>query len=806
LKRTYIILTGLLAIIAIMAFIKDGDVIDTLSKKLNVYQREHPATVLHLHLDKNIYNTNEDIWFKAYILNPETDSSKVLYVRLTDLNKKVVLQDQFPITDIRSNGDVMVPDTLKDGNYYLYAYTDRMINYDAKNIFVQRITIKHNSTKKLFAEASVIDTTQLKRGHTVQVMVRVKNNHDLLKNIKGEYKLITDGQPGKVGKLSTNQFGEATFSFVYPNLPDNQSLNIKISFKDNSGFADLVLNLKHEGNPVHIDLYPEGGHFIAGVPVKAVVQATDIKNNPVAAKVLFKNGLQILTALQLDKNGRGIFNFIPSTDASYIIDAETNGNKTIIPFSGIIENKGYSLRVNNQKDKLKVTLKNIGDQEHITLVLRSLEDILWSQPLFVPSGDSASISIPVNNYPKQVLNMGVFDAAGNLLSERLFLNKQSENYRVAIKTEEQTYGPRKKVTVHVNITDAIGQPVIANLSIAASEKDRTDPADMRDILNTWYMRFLDGDNYFNSLTNANFDDFMITKNWRQSRWGDVLKYNARGRIVRLKNADGEIGFLKPLVKKPHKVKQLMVMSKLQLFPVDLDNNNYFSIASADLIRDRSVKQYLLMNDDLARDYEISLMNYPKEFDEKVIASNALLIPEVFNTLAQYQEVKQSFNKGAIQLKEVKIKDNSSTTNETKSIPLYRSTDCSDMICMYNILNCPNHPGCCFAPVEGGVYRINGHTVVYQGCQTTLNEKTHIPLKCISIAKHFYLPDYDKTPSTEPELHSTIYWNPNMNTDAQGNLTFSFYTSDITGDFLINAQGVDAYKILPLSGTAKFTVK
>jgi hypothetical protein len=805
-KRIHIVLISLLAIIASTAFIRDGDMIDVLGKKLRIYQREHPATVLHLHLDKNIYNTNEDIWFKAYILNPETDSSKVLYVRLTDLNKKVIMSDQFPITDIRSNGDMMIPDTLKDGNYYLYAYTDRMINYNAKNIFVQRITVKHNSAKKLYAEASVVDTTQLKRGHNVQILVRVKNDHDLLKNIKGEYKLITEGQPTKVGKLSTNQFGEATFGFVYPNLPDDKSLNVKISFKNNADFADLILNLKHEGNPVQVNLYPEGGHFVDGVNVKTVVQAIDIKNNPVAAKVAIKNGQQVITALQLDKNGRGTFNFKPVSNAAYTIEAETNGNKNTIPFNGTIENKGYTLKINDQKDKLKVTLKNIGDQEHVTLVLRSLEDILWSRPLSVASGDSAVISIPVNGYPKQVLNIGAFDAAGNLLSERLFLNKQSENYQVAIKTDEQVYGARKKVTVHVNITDAFGKPVTANLSIAAAEKDRTDPADSRDILNTWYLKLLDGENYFNSLADANLDALMITKNWRQSRWADVLRYTARGKIIRLKNADGVIGFLKPLVKKPHKVKQLIMMSNTQVFPVDLDQNNYFSIASADLIRDRSVKQYLLMNNDLADDYEINLLNYSSEFDEKIVFSNALFIPETFNTLAQYQEVKQSFNKNVIQLKEVKIKDNSSTTSETKGIPIYRSTDCSDMVCMYNILNCPNHPGCCNAPVEGAIYRINGRSVVYHGCQTTVNEKTHIPLKCISIAKHFYLPDYDKTPSSEPELHSTIYWNPNMTTNAQGSLTFSFYTSDITGDFTITAQGVDAYTILPISGIGSFKVK
>ncbi|MEO6524231.1 MAG: hypothetical protein ABIN91_21270 [Mucilaginibacter sp.] len=798
-KRTYIILVALLAIIASAAFIQNDDVIDVLGKKLIVYQLEHPATVLHLHLDKNIYNTNEDIWFKAYILNPEPDSSKVLYVRITDMNKKVVLKDQFPITDIRSNGDIMIPDTLREGNYYLYAYTDRMISYTAKNIFVQRITIKHNSAKKLYAEASVIDTSQLKRGHTVQVLVRVKNDHDLLKNIKGEYTLITGDGPARTGKLSTNQFGEATITFVYPSLPDNKSLSLKVSFKNNADFADLLLNLKHEGNPIQVNLYPEGGHYIDGVPVKTVVRVTDIKSNPVAAKITIKNGQKIIADLQLNKSGFGIFNFKPIANAVYTVDAETEGNKSTIPFNGVIQPKGYILKVVEQNSQLNATLKNFGDKEHVKLVLRSLTNILWSQSITVPSGDSVVIHIPVSGYPKQVLNIGAFDDAGNLLSERLLLNKQNENYHVDIKTDMQIYGPRKKVTVYVNITDAFGKPVMANLSIAAAEKDRTDQVDNHDILNTWYFRFLDGDNYSNTLYDKNLDIQMITQNWRQSRWDDVLKYTERGKIIRLKNTDGEVGFLNPFKKGAAKISQLIVMSKSRSFAVEVDKNNYFSIPSANLIRDRGEKRYLLLSNEQMKDYEITLMNYPREFDEKVVVSGALFIPEVFNTLAQYQETKQKTVKGVLQLKEVKIKGNTWLTD-------FQSTDCNDMVCMYNILNCINHPGCCTTPIDGGVYLYRrGEKVIYHSCNDFIS-KSHPMLKCISIAKQFYLPDYDKKPSADFELHSTIYWNPNLNTDAQGNASFSFYTSDITGNFLINAQGIDVRTILPVSGLGNFQVQ
>jgi hypothetical protein len=792
------------------AFIKPDDMLAVLSQKLWAYHKEHPAPLLHLHLDKTIYNTNEDIWFKAYILNPEADSSNVLYVRLTDINKKIILTDQFPVTDIRANGDIMIPDTLKDGSYYLYAYTNRMINFTSKNIFVQRITVTHNSTKRLYAEAAVVDTNQLKRGHNVQIQVRVKDGDDLLKNIKGEYRLITDGLPTKVGKLSTNQFGEAMINFIYPNLADDKSLNVKIAFKNNTDFTDLTLNLKHEGNAVQVKLFPEGGHYIAGMLTKAVVQATDIKQNHVAANVVLKGNNQVVTRVQLHENGQGIFYFTPAPNTVYTIEAESNGNKNTIPFNPVIENKGYTLKITKQKDNRKVVIKNLGCDANTVLILRSFEEILWSQPITVASGDSAVVNVPTGNFSKQVLNVGVFDKVGDLLSERLFLNDMGDDYHVSIKTDQQIYGLRKKVTVSVNVSDASGKAIMANLSIAAVEKTRIEPLDYRDILNTWYLKFVDGDNYTNQLlglSEGNIDATMITKNWRQGRWDDVIKYNATGHIVRLKNTDGVVGYVKPLTKKPGKLKELTVLSKSRVFTVPLNDERYFFIAAADLLRPRGEKEYLMMNTNLVYDYEIHLLNYSETFDGTVTGGNSLFIPDAFNSLAQYQEVKQAFSKGVIQLKEVKIKSNSSTRDETGGITNYRSTNCNDLVCMYNILNCRNHPGCCTTPVDGVVYSLNGKPVIYHSCVSEeVDAKTHIPLKGISIPKQFYLADYDKEPSYEPELHSTIYWNPNINTDSKGNATFSFFTSDISGDFLITAQGVDASRIQPLSGKGTFKVK
>jgi hypothetical protein len=59
------------------------------------------------------------------------------------------------------------------------------------------------------------------------------------------------------------------------------------------------------------------------------------------------------------------------------------------------------------------------------------------------------------------------------------------------------------------------------------------------------------------------------------------------------------------------------------------------------------------------------------------------------------------------------------------------------------------------------------------------------------ARTFYAPNYDvKTPDHEkPDLRTTIHWEPNIITDANGNATVSFFNADNITTIKINAEGL-----------------
>lgn len=63
----------------------------------------------------------------------------------------------------------------------------------------------------------------------------------------------------------------------------------------------------------------------------------------------------------------------------------------------------------------------------------------------------------------------------------------------------------------------------------------------------------------------------------------------------------------------------------------------------------------------------------------------------------------------------------------------------------------------------------------------------------SQSKEFYAPKYDdpKTNKAVADLRTTIYWNPNLITDATGKTSFSFFNADSKGTYRVVIEGIDA---------------
>jgi hypothetical protein len=102
---------------------------------------------VYLHTDNNYYTIGESLWYKAYSVYAYTnqlfDHSKILYVELLSPESKIISRNITNLEGGLGHGDFILADSLgiEPGTYQLRAYTNWMRNYGDDFIFKKEIQI-----------------------------------------------------------------------------------------------------------------------------------------------------------------------------------------------------------------------------------------------------------------------------------------------------------------------------------------------------------------------------------------------------------------------------------------------------------------------------------------------------------------------------------------------------------------------------------------------------------------------------------------------------------------------------------------
>jgi hypothetical protein len=126
---------------------------DSLAGRFSSFVEGRPSETIYLQTGKGIYETGEDLWFKAYVFETQTlalsDESRTLYLQMIgDNGDSVVWQEKYPVENGIVAGHVYVQDSLPGGNYRLEAYTRHSFYADSMEInAVRKVKIVRNINK-----------------------------------------------------------------------------------------------------------------------------------------------------------------------------------------------------------------------------------------------------------------------------------------------------------------------------------------------------------------------------------------------------------------------------------------------------------------------------------------------------------------------------------------------------------------------------------------------------------------------------------------------------------------------------------
>lgn len=118
---------------------------DRMSNQLQLFNKTQFQETTYLHVNTSFLVVGESILFTVYCLNANddrlSDLSTIAYVELINENAVPVLQTKIVLKEGIGFGDFFLPSTLSSGNYSLIAYTKWMRNFSKENFFKTQLTI-----------------------------------------------------------------------------------------------------------------------------------------------------------------------------------------------------------------------------------------------------------------------------------------------------------------------------------------------------------------------------------------------------------------------------------------------------------------------------------------------------------------------------------------------------------------------------------------------------------------------------------------------------------------------------------------
>jgi hypothetical protein len=100
---------------------------------------------VYLHVDRSVYNSGDDLWFKAYVIDASTKelsfNTNNLHVELISPDSEIIRSSTIRMEGGTGNGDFQLRSSLPSGRYRVRAYTNFMRNFDDRLFYYKEITI-----------------------------------------------------------------------------------------------------------------------------------------------------------------------------------------------------------------------------------------------------------------------------------------------------------------------------------------------------------------------------------------------------------------------------------------------------------------------------------------------------------------------------------------------------------------------------------------------------------------------------------------------------------------------------------------
>ncbi|MGF1922611.1 MAG: TonB-dependent receptor plug domain-containing protein [Bacteroidia bacterium] len=538
-KLKYLISSlALVAILIFPAFMAAEDPFAELLKKLEQFTKKYPQEKIHIHLDKPYYAIGDHIWFKVYTTDSRTSTptalSKIVHVELFDEQDSLRTQLKLPMQMGLTWGDIKLPDTLKEGNYRLRAYTQLMRNAGPDYFFDKTIKVGNSWANKVFLKTNYLFTKEGENEKVTSTIRFVDKAGQPYINTDINYLAELNARTVAKGKATTNANGEITIPILntQPNIYKSGKITVSLTLADKQKISKTI-PLKTTSNAIDVQFFPEGGALVQGLPSKIAFKATgsDGKGEDISGTIIDNEGAEVTT---FDSSYLGMGNFYLNPVAGKTYSAKVKfrdgSEKTFnLPKPEIT---GYVLSVNNL-DSNKVGFKilvadDLVGKGDLNLLAQQNGNVYFS--VKIPTAKNLAVaSLPKTELPSGIITLTLFNSESIPIAERIiFIDNTLDKIKIDVNKLEDTYTTRGLMSFNLLGTNE-DNPTQASYSVSVTNANAVEP-DLENETNIYTSLLLKSDlrgyiekpNYYfikkDLKTRTDLDHLLLTQGWRKINW------------------------------------------------------------------------------------------------------------------------------------------------------------------------------------------------------------------------------------------------------------------------------------------------
>ncbi len=301
---------------------------------------------------------------------------------------------------------------------------------------------------------------------------------------------------------------------------------------------NLARGVEHTpaADSLDIQLLPEGGRWVAGLPARLGVKTLgpDGQGRAMTGRILDAQGAEV-ARFTTNALGMGSVALTPQAGQAYRANVRSGVFSQTLALPPV-EAEGLTLAADGLSDSTQLTLRvrsatpNTRGQA-VYVVVQSRGRVRHEAKVGLLDG-KARVVVPLAKLPAGLAQVTLFDESGRPWAERLvFVPETSPTSQLTVTPEKTAYLPRESVRLSLRLHDDTGHSTAALFSAAVTDADQV-PADSLQadfrahLLLTGELRGrVENPSFYfknNATARQGLDDLLLTQGWRRVSWQAAL--------------------------------------------------------------------------------------------------------------------------------------------------------------------------------------------------------------------------------------------------------------------------------------------